>query len=349
MNPVENDLFIRRTFRVMVAYGASLTALASALLGFILFHIGFEYWWLDFVVTLLCFNVIYATRRKTPFPWFLSGLILLCLMIFGMITFHTIKLGNVECFHFPLVALIPLIMISGRIKLFTKTMLTVFVIAFFLYLDFLPGFEPDVNPYFNNVPSLRFVNLFITSLAMAGLSYRYFRIIVAQQESLSKAATTDHLTGLFNRRYMKEAGERMVATYERYGTPFAILLCDIDYFKRVNDQYGHKAGDQVLQFVSYILRNLARSSDHVARWGGEEFLLFLPESDKDGALLLAERLCKALASQSAIPEMNQLRVTMSVGVAIFKEKETLESAISRADAALYEAKETGRNRVVFKD
>lgn len=168
-------------------------------------------------------------------------------------------------------------------------------------------------------------------------------------EELAALATTDPLTGLANRRQLESVGRRAVREARRYGRPLAVVVGDVDHFKRVNDTYGHPAGDRVLQAVAGALRAEARGTDLVARLGGEEFVLLLPQTDADGALGLAERIRRRL--EAAVidggPGAGQLRVTLSLGVASLPvHGAELDALIAAADEALYAAKEGGRNRAL---
>lgn len=152
---------------------------------------------------------------------------------------------------------------------------------------------------------------------------------------------TDPLTGVRNRRALDEALESMFAMKARYDQPFAIALFDIDHFKKVNDEHGHLCGDRVLRAVAGLLADTARSTDIVTRYGGEEFLVLMPQTDLAGAKLLSERL-RAQIEDSVFAEVH---VTVSAGIAEAKHGENAHLLLSRADEALYRAKRDGRNCV----
>ncbi|MEB3767582.1 diguanylate cyclase [Acinetobacter sp. MD2] len=159
-------------------------------------------------------------------------------------------------------------------------------------------------------------------------------------QHLEKLARYDVLTGLYNRR---ASNDYLQYLYEE-GQSYAVLLMDIDFFKRINDHYGHDVGDQVLQQVAQSLPQDLRSSDIVARFGGEEFLVLLPDSDIDGAMVLAERIRQRIA-EAVILEQHP--ITISIGVSVFQtQDENANDAIRRADQGLYAAKAQGRNCVV---
>lgn len=165
------------------------------------------------------------------------------------------------------------------------------------------------------------------------------------QEQLRELALHDPLTGLYNRRYLEESMAREITRAERYGQPVGVVMCDLDHFKLVNDTYGHLAGDEVLRVFADLLRTNSRGSDIICRFGGEEFLLLLPDMPPDIAYQRAEELRASLAAQQI--GKFAIRMTASFGVAAFPmDGKTQDALISAVDAAMYQAKETGRNRVV---
>jgi diguanylate cyclase (GGDEF)-like protein len=165
------------------------------------------------------------------------------------------------------------------------------------------------------------------------------------EERLRQLATTDHLTGLHNRRYFLELTQRELARYKRYGLVFCLMVIDIDHFKGVNDEHGHMAGDLVLkELASGCVRRL-RANDLMGRVGGEEFAAVLVESGLLQAAGVAERL-RAMAERQQFHVAGQeVRVTISVGVAQVRPADDLTALLRRADEAMYEAKRKGRNRI----
>lgn len=161
---------------------------------------------------------------------------------------------------------------------------------------------------------------------------------------LERMALLDPLTKLGNRRYgeMNLAGK--LREFKRYGWPFGVLFIDIDNFKDVNDTYGHDAGDKVLRIVAATIINGLRSSDVVSRWGGEEFVAFVANIDKEKLLYVAEKI-RTLVEASSIPiEGMDRSVTISIGATIAQKKDTAPSLIKRADSLMYRSKKEGRNR-----
>ncbi|MFC2993615.1 sensor domain-containing diguanylate cyclase [Halomonas tibetensis] len=169
----------------------------------------------------------------------------------------------------------------------------------------------------------------------------------AMEERLRRLSLTDELTGLYNRRHLLARMEEEIARYARHGTPFSVVMIDLDHFKLVNDSHGHAAGDAVLQGLAALFKERLRDSDVAGRSGGEEFLLLLPGTDEAGARAIAETLRKAF-SQMRFDDgkASTFTVTLSAGVAEMRHrKERLQHLWARADGALYLAKAQGRNQV----
>jgi two-component system cell cycle response regulator len=164
---------------------------------------------------------------------------------------------------------------------------------------------------------------------------------------LARLSTTDPVTGLRTRRYATEVLSIEWIRARRYQTPLAVMMADLDHFKHVNDKYGHPAGDAVLRGVSEVLRQSLRASDVSGRYGGEEILVILPQTELDGAMQVANRWRQAVeAATFRAPDGRGVGVTVSIGVAIFDPSHTsAEDLVAAADEALYRAKHQGRNRV----
>ena len=169
-------------------------------------------------------------------------------------------------------------------------------------------------------------------------------------EQTYKLAVTDGLTQLYNHRYFQEQMINQVNNYERYGNVFSMILIDIDFFKKFNDTYGHQSGDCVLKQVASILKKNSRTSDIACRYGGEEMAVILTNTNKDEAIITAEKICNTVRNNKFILANNEkVNVTISVGVATVGENGTKpQEIIEYSDKCLYKAKESGRNQVVSK-
>jgi diguanylate cyclase (GGDEF)-like protein/PAS domain S-box-containing protein len=171
------------------------------------------------------------------------------------------------------------------------------------------------------------------------------------EEELLRLAATDPLTGALNRREFTLLADREALRSNRYHHALSILMMDLDQFKRLNDTYGHSAGDKVLQRFTTLCTNTLRNVDIFGRWGGEEFVALLPETDIEGAAVIGERLRKLVAESVLTYHDHKINFTVSVGIAQYKDGETtLDGPMGRADSAIYDAKKAGRNRIsVFRN
>jgi two-component system cell cycle response regulator len=178
---------------------------------------------------------------------------------------------------------------------------------------------------------------------------RYHERLRQNYEQSLSMALTDSLTGVFNRRYVAAHLPRLLDRSGENQKPVAVLMFDIDHFKQVNDTYGHGVGDEVLKEVAVRCNRNVRNFDLVSRYGGEEFLVVMPDTDQDSALAVAERLRRTIAEEpfEVSDPVGRVTVTISIGVAVAQwPGDTSESLVKRADDALYQAKRTGRNRVI---
>lgn len=217
-----------------------------------------------------------------------------------------------------------------------------------LFVPHFPLVQIEYPLYF----SLRFF-LSFTAVSFIAYMYEYMRVdgkkeLIALSEELDLLARRDALTGLSNRRDMLEKLQYEEDRFARSSHPFSVLLIDIDNFKKVNDTYGHSAGDHILCELSTLLRKTVQKRDTVARWGGEEFLVLLPETSLEDALKIAERLRQQVEKSRYIFKRKIHQVTISIGVSQYQQGIHVEKVLlSQADKMLYVAKNNGRNRVVI--
>lgn len=162
---------------------------------------------------------------------------------------------------------------------------------------------------------------------------------------LEQIARTDPLTKISNRRDMIDKIESEKKRFSRNGKPFVLIMADIDNFKNVNDKFGHDAGDFILQSVSHLMRSSMREQDVLGRWGGEEFLMLLPETDLEGGYLLAQKILKNVSHTPYIFGSHSISITLTFGVAVYDVFQDIEHCIRRADEAMYEGKNSGKNCV----
>lgn len=157
---------------------------------------------------------------------------------------------------------------------------------------------------------------------------------------------TDELTGLYNRRHFEQNFEREFLRAKRYGSKFSVAIIDIDFFKKINDTYGHLCGDYVLREIAYTIQDSFRKTDMVFRYGGEEFVVILTETSLENALIPLERLRKKIEAKNLFYEGKNINITVSIGLNSDTTKyESASEFLDMADKALYNAKENGRNRI----
>lgn len=228
---------------------------------------------------------------------------------------------------------------------------TVHVLAVLMFVAIAlvsQGWTPDAWHAVMNPDVMRFWVVFTSvGLSIAGSFVLGYVVVMRLVRRLEYLSQHDALTGLLNRRAIETLMDKEAQHLHRFGDPFALVLIDVDHFKRVNDRLGHAAGDLVLSAVASVLQSQAREVDHVARFGGEEFCVLLPRTDGEGARLAAERFREAVLATVVPWSDESVSVTVSVGVAATNDpNEALHHVLRRADEALYRAKAQGRNRVV---
>ncbi|RLA77921.1 MAG: hypothetical protein DRG78_16280 [Epsilonproteobacteria bacterium] len=175
-------------------------------------------------------------------------------------------------------------------------------------------------------------------------SDRQTKKLLTLNEKLSDAANTDPMTGAYNRRYFFDASKQIISLSKRENLNLSVAMIDIDFFKAVNDTYGHDIGDIVIKDLTKQLSNSLRASDLFARFGGEEFVLLLSNTTNEQAIVITDKLRKAIELSCPISD---IKYTVSIGLAeILNSDKNIDTAIKRSDLALYEAKDTGRNKVV---
>lgn len=215
--------------------------------------------------------------------------------------------------------------------------------------DLISGLEAGADDYLvKPIHPAELIARLNTARRILGLE----RSLRRRNEEIARLSITDSLTQVFNRGYFNQQLPAEIGRVRRHGGSLAIAICDIDHFKRVNDRYGHQAGDAVLSDFAHCLRdNVRQRVDWVARYGGEEFVLVLPETDLAGALLAAERFRSLVAETCVLSAAGSISITASFGVAVLNADTdarvaTMDRLVFTADECLYEAKRHGRNRVV---
>jgi two-component system cell cycle response regulator len=214
-----------------------------------------------------------------------------------------------------------------------------FVIPLALFFTALAIMGPELKPF---IPFLFDpLVMIVVGMVVSGSLSQLRRSEFLTRQQLKSLASTDQLTGLLNRHAVHTSLEQLVARYARHGHPFSLILGDLDMFKRVNDNYGHYVGDEVLIETAQRLKNHVRAGDIVCRWGGEELLVLLPDTE----LAVAEKLRIAVGGPAMTVGSVTIQQTISFGVACYRGGEHIDATIMRADSGLYLAKQNGRNRV----
>jgi len=210
-------------------------------------------------------------------------------------------------------------------------------LAMLCYLSWLTVY------YIDSALALRVFGTLLLTIIMINI---VLNVISDLHQTLANQALTDPLTGCFNRRFMEQNLEMLVAQAERHPIMATVLMIDVDLFKPINDAYGHDRGDLVLQGIVQVVVTRMRRGDRLFRWGGEEFLLLLEQTDADGAAVVAEDIRRGVEAAEILPGRS---VTISIGVGQYQAGQTVEAWTKTADAALYQAKADGRNCVVRAD
>lgn len=252
--------------------------------------------------------------------------------------------------YFILLAVVPLAIYPSQ---YVKTVLSLFVVnlGLFIYFEY-SGMPPALEVLLLDGAIAHGIRTLLSSMVIVTLMvfFWFFSTFAEKSErTLELISMTDMLTTLPNRRFFKEAFQHEVARNKRMKTTSAIAMLDIDHFKRVNDTFGHDAGDLVLKYVAQECRKNLRAGNVMARIGGEEFAILLPEATKDQAIEAMERIRKAIEVAEIKVGSNILNITVSIGVSAVESHMSLEEAFKNVDLSLYEAKWGGRNQVAFNE
>ena len=188
------------------------------------------------------------------------------------------------------------------------------------------------------------VNRTMTVAVFLGVGFLLHRVSASERQ-LFRIATTDPLTGIYNRRHFMTLLAREQERTLRYGNTFSLLILDIDHFKRINDSFGHPVGDEAIKAMAAAAAAHLRPTDIIGRFGGEEFVVLLPQTDEAGAVVAAERIRDAVRRVDLLAGEQSVRFTVSIGTATFARPIGIEQLVACADHALYAAKSAGRNRV----
>lgn len=306
------------------------------------------FWWLGSVplalVNVVSIAMYVGAYQLVKMRHNTAAITLIWLEVMLHAALGSLLIGWDSGFHYYLLLFIPTIVVAN-----TRGYAVPLVMLLLAYYLGLRAVCEGLGPLTPLSPiSLKWVNALHVALVfgmLSALAAFYRRTVLIAEDRLRKQATLDPLTGLNNRRHFETLATHVLARSQRDGTPVALLLCDVDHFKRVNDEHGHAVGDEVLIAMSRLLGHNLRDGDVLARWGGEEFLALMPACPLDNACAVAERIRAAVHATPVDVGTASLTITLSFGVAQVHGAADLQAAIARADKALYEAKNGGRNRV----
>ncbi len=258
-------------------------------------------------------------------------------------------LGWNSGFSYYLVPLIPFVIFNDQLP--TRTVIAGSVLITGVYLTLRATCSHIVPPatWDARADFVQYMNILVplTALVIISIYFRFASIDV--ERAMEALAMTDALTKLPNRRRMRELLDVERVRFSRNKRPFAIVIADVDDFKLINDRRGHDCGDHVLVEVSTALRSVLRGQDTVARWGGEEFLFLLPDTDLRGAGIVAEKLRSTVESSKITFGNDNLHITMTFGVAAYFGGSSIDECVRRADEALYGGKHRGKNQVALEE
>ncbi len=341
---------IRATFRSVVQHGTMLIGSICLFDAMMFYSVNDSQWWWALCVGLFCFPMYYFMDWKRPFPVFIAALAITLSITIAYCVHIALRFGVGINFHYKLIAIIPLIAVSGRLSERAKWFWIIASTLAIVALDHRIVTQSAVIAIDTPVEVfMRALNFGIPIVTIAALFMYYFKLVARQQALLKEHATTDPLTGLMNRRRLREVWTQAEHDGRRGSFPLSIVLCDVDHFKAINDNHGHEAGDEVLRKLGRLIPGEVRIGDSVCRWGGEEFLLLLPHSDQASAAATANRIRETIAATPLSIGSQTLNVTVTMGVATLVGNEKFEAAAHRADVALYDGKKAGRNRVVIAE
>ncbi|MGR9087089.1 MAG: GGDEF domain-containing protein [Gammaproteobacteria bacterium] len=250
-------------------------------------------------------------------------------------------------FQYYLFAAIPFTLFNNKLEGYAIVLVSLLMCFIFIALnaythgkDTTEILSADLASIINNI------NIIISFTALCVISY-YFRIAsLSLEKELEKQAHTDPLTGLLNRRRMRDFLEQQGTLSSHNRSALTLVFVDIDYFKQFNDTYGHHCGDFIIGAAAEFMKSQLRKDDAIARWGGEEFLIVLPDTDIDGARIIAEKIRTAIAGKEFHFGGRVFKITMTFGLSQYHSGHTIEDCLKLADMALYKGKEAGRNLVM---
>ena len=314
--------------------------------GLIFFFAFIEAYWLSIlnVLSVTCWAIsinCFATERLS------CALQLVCFEVLVHSVAVCVTFGIELGFHYYLWAIACILLVEQSIPLVRSIAFAALMMLSFALLVTLDFPHLSDFPYPNSLPYIHFLNVMISGLPMIYALASLREMSINSREELALMASKDALTGLHNRRFAQRHLSNIRWFEEHHRESVYIVMADIDHFKKINDSFGHERGDEVLRIVSSIFIDCFEPPNLVIRWGGEEFLFVIHESDKYTVQRFIDLITTLLLQHKVSRE--QLNATLSFGVAKWQHDMSFETAVSRADQALYESKRLGRDRVTYFD
>ncbi|MDH5391893.1 MAG: GGDEF domain-containing protein [Gammaproteobacteria bacterium] len=346
---LSSELVIKENYRLFVvinfiSYLGILAHLAFIIL-FFWININFLAYFNFFSVSVWLYS--YALNRAGKHS---KAMIALSLEVILHAVIATYFMGWDSGFHYYFLPFILFLFINHKQSLLSIVAESAAVLSMYLWLlmhtrgsAYQNLIDADV------INGFQFMNIGVNFLAIGLLGYALRTSSMRAEWEMEQLASTDSLTGLYNRRKMYEMLEQERIRLQRSEKPFVLVISDIDYFKAINDQYGHECGDYVLREISLLMQSALRKQDIVSRWGGEEFILLLPETDGPGAKTVIETLRKQVASRLFEYETHRFSITMTFGMALFDGSQPIANVIGEADKLLYRGKQQGRNCIMTSE
>lgn len=316
---------------------------ASVDVFYIAFFLWFDSPWLAWVnlISIALYAAAYRLLRRQQVR---AAVFLIWLEAFPHAIYGTLMIGWSSGFHYLLLMFVPSVVMTSRRKQGAQFIgaMVVFLVALYVLSETIAPLKP-IDPW--AVEFLGIAHFVIFVLLFSWSTDHYRGQLMAAERQLQSLATLDPLTNLINRRQFSGMAERALSQADRSAQPSCIAMLDIDHFKRVNDSHGHDAGDLVLVAIAKLMTSQVRKYDLLARWGGEEFVLFMPNTTVESAQDVLERIRNQVQESSVQLPKQAVSLTISIGMTQVAAHEKLGVALTRADQALYQSKTDGRNRL----
>jgi diguanylate cyclase (GGDEF)-like protein len=339
-------------FYILVNYAALV-----ALIGHVIFAILFGL--LD-IKPLFIYNIFSAVIYLACYIWNRRGAHYLAqavgsLEVITHAVLATFYVGNQSGFSVYIISIIVLVFFSPMRSFFLRVFVFLICSGLYIGLEYYSRLNPPFIPLSPNITSTMYYTNTIAFLFVIAILVHYYRLAVNQVErSLRQAnirlellASTDPLTKLLNRRGMAVILQNEADRAKESQEQFSLILADIDNFKMINDQYGHECGDLILAGIGTFFRNALRERDQIARWGGEEFLILLPDTPADGGKKIAERLKSKIEENVFHYKKWTIPVTLTFGITVYNGLMDIMNCINEADEALRQGKQQGKNCVIL--